>query len=84
MAVPYLMLATVLQRTGHDFMVVAGPLRVTTSYGPYVVIYWVIKRDFARSPAAQLPLLPVLADDTKDHADGGWVSGLIASLRRDI
>ena len=85
-ALPYFVLANVLQSMGRDFMVVVGPLRFCTSYGPYVACYWVIKRDFARSPAAQLPLLPLSAADDKEHPTrrGGVVGQWIASIRRDI
>ena len=84
-ALPYFLLASLLQSMGRDFMVVVGPLRFCTSYGPYVACYWVIKRDFARSPAAQLPLLPLSAADDKEHPTGGGVvSQWIASIRRDI
>merc|ERR1711879_540315 len=62
-----------------------GPLRFCTSYGPYVACYWAIKRDFARSPAAQLPLLPLSEADGKDHkVTGGIVSRWLVSIRRDI
>ncbi|KAL1520398.1 hypothetical protein AB1Y20_021984 [Prymnesium parvum] len=78
-ALPAALLLVVLQARGHDVRLLVAPVEFCLSYGPYVACYWVIKRDFARSPAAQLPILPLAAGEGAGGG-GGWCD----AFRRDL
>lgn len=79
-ALPAALLVFWMQRAGYDVKAYEAPLQFCLSYGPYVACYWIIKRDFARSRAAQLPVLPVTVAD----CDKGMVMRWITGLRRDF
>jgi hypothetical protein len=81
-AAPYVLLAHGMVAMGLDADVLAGPMYFCLSYGPYAIVYWVIKRDFERSVASRLPLLPI-AEDGGDKRHG-WLGRWLEQMRHDV
>ena len=101
--VPLLLLCKGLESLGLAVTarwILAVPARYLLQHGPYVSVYYVIKRDFATSRAAQLPLLPTSTperkadgdaddpagdgDESRLHASPGGLMGWLSFLRREM